>query len=165
MTDSEQSFIASIRSLEDFNSVYIQANKQTLQSRSPIQIQPTSSVSSNTSSTASNITLPIIINDYVRMCSMYCVMLWTHWESLGLKTNGLEEIRLIRNCLVHHEGDMARYSQSQKKKWANQGALLITMATGKPYVQGYSLVIGDLDLINFTSAMKVEFTTLTGVTF
>jgi hypothetical protein len=165
MTDAEQSFIASIRSLEDFNSAYIQANKQVLQSRSPIQFQATSSVSSAVSTTALNITPPIIINDYVRMCSMYCVMLWTHWESLGLITTALEEIRLIRNCLVHHEGDMARYSQSSKKKWANQGVQLITLATGKPYVQGYSLVIGDQDLMNFTTLMKTEFTNLTGVSF
>ena len=165
MTDAEQSFVASVRSLEYFNSIYIQPNKQTLESRSPIQIQPTSSVSTVISTTASSATPPIIINDYVRMCSMYCIMLWTHWESLGRATTALEEIRLIRNCLVHHEGDMARYSQSPNKEWATQGALLITKTAGKPYVQGYGLVIGDQDLVNFTNIMKAEFTNLTGVVF
>lgn len=164
MTNAQQNFIACIQGLEKFNLEYIQANREILETRSPIQIQPTSSVISSGLITTSSVQ-SIVINDYVRMCRMYCIMLWTYWETLGIQTQSLDEIRLVRNCLVHYEGDMARYSQSRDAKWAAQGKKLISISQGKPYIQVYNLIIKDQDLTYFTMLVKTEFTNSTGVTF
>ncbi|MDP2655091.1 MAG: hypothetical protein Q8P17_00825, partial [bacterium] len=106
---------------------------------------------------------PIVVNDYVRMCRTYCIMLWTYWEALKIPSISLEELRLIRNCLVHHEGDIAKYSQDPK--YGSGGTSLLALTNGKSYVQGYSLVIADSDLVDFTTLVKTEFTTSTGVLF
>lgn len=165
MTDAELNFKACIESLEKFNSEYIQANKLVLGTRSLTQIPSTPGVVSAGPTVATSVPAPVILNDYGRMCRMYCVMLWTYWDALGIACATLDEVKLVRNCLVHHEGDMARYSQSQNPKWAADGTRLISITNGKPYVQGYSLVIGDQDLINFTNLVKQESLKYTGVIF
>lgn len=165
MTDAELNFKACIESLEKFNSEYIQANKSVLETRSLTQISSTPSVASAGPITAMPLPAPVILNDYGRMCRMYCVMLWTYWDALGITCVTLDEVKLVRHCLVHHEGDMARYSQSQNPKWAADGTKLISITNGKPYVQGYSLVLGDQDLINFTNLVKQESSKCTGVVF
>ncbi len=163
MNDTQLNFKACIENLEKLNKEYIQLNRGMLETSSPTQIPVTPTVLVNGSVQATSTTNVIIINDYVRLCRVYCIMLWTYWEALGLLSTAVEELRLVRNCLVHHEGDMARYSQAVKPKWATDGTRLMTISTGKSYVQGYSLVITDLDLIYFTNLIKNEFASNTGI--
>ncbi len=165
MNDVEIRFKACIESLERFYSDYIQPNKSVLELRSPIQLQPSTQNASLVVSGSSTAFTPIVINDYVRMCHAYCIMLWTYWEALGAFSGNLEELKLIRNCLVHHEGDMAKYSQDPVKKFSQGGVRLISLTQGKSYTQGYNLVITEADLLTFTSLVKGEAVSLTRVTF
>lgn len=165
MTDPELRFKASIESLERLHSEYIKPWKPLLESRSPTQLQNSTQNVSSVASVATVPAPPIIINDYIRMCHVYAIALWTCWESLGIRNSNLDELRLIRNCLVHHEGDMAAYSQHQDPRFKQEGARLINLTQGKSYVQGYNLVISEVDLISLTSLVKFEAMSLTGVIF
>jgi hypothetical protein len=169
MNPAHENFKACIENLEKLNTEYIQVNRAVLETSAPTQVPVTSSILSSSSAQATPTMGTIVINDYVRMCRINCIMLWTYWdalrESISLPKTLLEELRLVRNCLVHHEGDMARYSQSLNPQWAADGTKLISITTGKSYVQGYSLVIAEADLAYFTNLVKAEFTNQTGVAF
>lgn len=162
MNPTHTNFKACVENLEKLNQEYIQANRVILETGSPTQIPITSSVFVSSSTQPTPVTGQIIINDYIRLCRIYCIMLWTYWDALNLSNLALEELKLVRNCLVHHEGDIARYSQASNQKWAIDGSRLITISAGKSYVQGYSLVISDSDLLYFTNLVKTEFTNQTG---
>ena len=163
MNDAELRFKASVESLERLHSEYIEPWRPLLETRSSIQVQP-STVSVIASQLAVP-TPPIVINDYVRMCYAYCITLWMHWKALGVLSTNLDELRLIRNCLEHHEGDMAAYSQNPDVRYRREGVKLITLTQGKSYVQGYNLVISGQDLLAFTAQVKAESMILTGVVF
>ena len=82
----------------------------------------------------------------------------------------LKELELIRHCIIHHDADMARYRSAggtpkNPTLYSDQGESLILMTNGKSYVQGYSLIISDSDLVTFTELVKSEFTAKTGFTF
>jgi hypothetical protein len=163
MNNAEDNFKASIKNLEKLNLDYIQAKKPDFESRNrTIQIT-TPYVSSTTSPITTHSPSSIEINDYIRMCHIYCIMLWTYCYAFKLSTPTLEELRLIRNCLVHHEGDMARYSLDQKR--SRDGTKLMNLTKGKSYVQGYNLIISDSHLIDFTNLVKIEFSNQTGKSF
>lgn len=164
MNGAQLNFKACIENLEKLNNEYIQANRAIFETRSPTPAPITSSILASGSTQAPSSTSPIIINDYVRLCRIYCIMLWTYWDALSISSPAVEELKLVRNCLVHHEGDMARYSQARKPDWAaTEGTRLIAISKGKNYVQGYSLVISDSDLTYFTNLVKTEFTRKTGI--
>lgn len=163
MNPAYDNFKASLESLDKFNTEYIQANRTVLETRSPTQVPVTSMVSASTLGLATSGTGFIVINDYIRLCRVYCIMLWTYWEALGIQSTAVEELRLVRNCLVHHEGDMARYSQATKPKWKVDGSTLISLSKNKGYAQGYSIVISNTNLIYFTNLIKTEFFVKTGI--
>jgi hypothetical protein len=164
MTDAEQNFVACIKTLESFHLEYIQSNKQILETRSPIPVQSTTSVYLPSSIVATQTPTPVVINDYVRLCRMYCVMLWTYWEALKIQSAALEELRLTRNCIIHHEGDLNQYSQASGK-FGVEGNRLINLSNGKLYVHGNHIVLSDNDLIDITLLVKREFTNSSGISF
>lgn len=161
MTDTEARFKACLESLERLRLDYIQPNKADLELRSPIQLKSSTQNASSSASASVIASTPIVINDYSRMCHAYCIMLWTYWEALGIYSSALEELHLIRNCLVHHEGDMAKYSQAPQAKFRQDGVKLTKIAQGKSYVQGFNLIMTDSDLVTFTALIKTE----SGITF
>lgn len=164
MSPTYDNFKASLESLDKLNTEYIQANRTVLESRFPTQVPITSMVSASTLVLATSGIGSIVINDYIRLCRIYCIMLWTYWEALHIQSVAVEELRLVRNCLVHHEGDMARYSsQAKKPEWRAEGSKLISLSENKGYVQGYSIVISNSDLAYFTNLIKTEFFVKTGI--
>lgn len=161
MSPAQQNFKACIENLEKLNTEYIQANKSILESRSLTQISVTHSVSNTTivSQTTSTSSL-VVMSDYLRLYRMYCIMLWTYWEALGIFSDKLDELRLVRNCLVHHDGDMFKYSNSSR---AVEGELLIQISMGKSYVNGYSIIFSESDIAYFTDLLKIEFKAHAGI--
>src|SRR3989338_3556139 len=113
MNDTQLNFKACIDNLEKLHKDYTLANREFLETRSPTPAPITSTILASSSTQAISATSPVIINDYVRLCRIYCIMLWTYWEALAIPGTALDELRLVRNCLVHHEGDITRYSQAE----------------------------------------------------
>ncbi len=109
------------------------------------------------------------LTDYDRIKRIYCVMLWTCWEIFkrGRGDRAFEEwiagkpdlieLRALRNCIVHYNGNVQKATLNANQLTPAQARILVTNGTTRGYIKFDNIYLEEVHLIQFTAILRSRY--------